>query len=186
MAFNAGNLDYVNLLIMNQTSVSNTKEKNINGPRRKINSRTKSSVDPPMPVQSKSASPIRMVNKNQGTIPPVHSFEENGKPASMRPDDDDEPQVLHLEEDETPMLRTNDKSGVIYEEDETSRHSRNSKNNNTPRKEESYGRFFREDGVVRRSMSLEDLRFEKKSFVKENRDHNKSTIHHPEGKGNLK
>jgi len=186
VAFNAGNLDYVNLLIMNQTSVSNTKEKNINGPRRKINSRTKSSVDPPMPVQSKSASPIRMVNKNQGTIPPVHSFEENGKPASMRPDDDDEPQVLHLEEDETPMLRTNDKSGVIYEEDETSRHSRNSKNNNTPRKEESYGRFFREDGVVRRSMSLEDLRFEKKSFVKENRDHNKSTIHHPEGKGNLK
>jgi len=184
VAFNAGNLDYVNLLIMNQTSVSSTKGKSTNGPtRRKANSRTKSSIDPPLPAQSKSASPMRMVNNNKGTIPPVHSFEEHDKPASMRPDDDDEP-VMQIDsreiEDETPVLK-GDKSGVIYEEDETSRHS---KNNGTPKNEDGrssiYGRFFREDGVVRRSMSLEDLRFEKKTFGNKEKDHNKSTIHHPE------
>ena len=94
----------------------------------------------------------------------------------MRPDDDDGFQLVEIDnreiDDEKSFGR---KDGEFYEGNDTHRNL-----NNTPTEEEArrFEKFFRDDGVVRRSMSLEDLRFEKKMF---NKNQNKSTIHHPEG-----
>ncbi len=92
----------------------------------------------------------------------------------MRPDDDDdgfkEPKIS---EDET-IIRKEDED-ELYLENETHRNL-----NNTPNAEcgRRYDRFFRDDGAVRRSMSLEDLRIEPKVF---NQVQNRSTVYQPKG-----
>ena len=57
-------------------------------------------------------------------------------------------------------------------------------NNNTPTQHQRkmYDQIFKEDGVVRRSSSLADLRIDKKGF---DRNHNKSTMQNPAGSSKL-
>ena len=172
-SFQSENLDYINLLLKNKAS--SNKEKNQGGLRKKGHIRTKSTFVESRQSQLQVESPEL---SEKAKIEPVYKkMEENDKPASMRPDNDDG--FMAREQDkrkgEMSVDREQDEE-EFYDGNDTHRNL-----NNTPTKNEGklFDRFFKDDGVVRRSMSMEDLRIDKKALKK---NPNKSTLHNPAGK----
>ena len=142
--------------------------------KKKGHGRAKSSLIDSAQKQLQSKTPQ---SSEKTTAPGPHNSEENDKALSMRPDEDDGTKSIEPSSSK-PVEKENvkkHKEAEFYPGNDTHRNL-----HNTPTKAEGklFERFFKDDGGVRRSMSLEDLNIGNKVF---NRNHNKSTMHNPEG-----
>ena len=122
----------------------------------------------PISNQSETKSPPP-VKKTLDSIPQQDENERNS--SSIRPMDNNRyrKELTTLDQPQNDLI-------LFYDGSDTHRNI----NNNTPTQHQHkmYEQFFKEDGVVRRSSSLADLRIDKKGF---DRNHNQSTMHNPAG-----
>lgn len=170
--FYTGNLDYISSLIQDNKSASN-KNRDKSGPRpRGPHNRSKSTmIDLTMgpmkvkPVTNENQDPIGSVNTIQN-ISTIQTVCATTQASSLKPDLCTENEVIMLKMD---TVSSPEQKNFLGRCDP----------NNTPTRKEGklFEQFFQKGGVMKRSMSVEDLRLEKrKAFAEYNDDHNEQYV----------
>lgn len=172
--FHSENLDYINLLISKTPKQKKEVEK-----KPKISRDQKDKKEISKKPASQVESPFSS-RKPVEVIAPVPKPVEMEKPTSaMRPDSDDGTllKVISCQKQASETSKNDQSENQFYEGFDT---QISPELTPTLRKQDDVAaarRVYKDDAANRRSMSLEDIRFDRKEF---GGNHNRSTSHYPE------